>query len=250
MQKQAVYTIQENTPIAKDVYRLRLAGPTGTLTAPGQFVNILLDGFYLRRPISVCDWDDEGMTLIYKILGEGTTKLAEYPVGKKLDLLTGLGNGFDVAKAEGQKIVLIGGGVGVPPLFGLAKALVKKGDMPSVVLGFRSKQDVFYAEEFRGLGCNVTVATEDGSEGVQGFVTTALQSMDYSYYYSCGPNAMLTAIHKLGYEKSAEGQLSFEERMGCGFGACMGCSCHTTVGPKRVCVDGPVFSSEEVMLGE
>ncbi|MDL2324138.1 dihydroorotate dehydrogenase electron transfer subunit [Ruminococcaceae bacterium OttesenSCG-928-A16] len=248
MTKNAIYTIETNQPIANDVFAMRLAGPTGALVAPGQFVNILLNGFYLRRPISVCDWDEAGMLLIYKILGKGTAQMATMQPGQTLNLLTGLGNGFTVSAATGKPTVLVGGGVGVPPLFSLAKQLITAGNIPEVVLGFRSSGDVFYAEEFAKLGCKVHLATEDGTAGTKGFVTTALQDMAYDYYYTCGPNAMLQAVHALSAQKGAAGQLSFEERMGCGFGACMGCSCHTQVGPKRVCVDGPVFTSEEVVF--
>lgn len=249
MTKNAVYTIQTNQNIARDVYHMRLAGPVDAFTAPGQFVNILLDGFYLRRPISIYHWDNDGIELIYKILGEGTKAMSALAPGNKLDLLVGLGNGFDISAALGKSTVLIGGGVGVPPLYELARQLCSKGTIPKVVLGFRSKEDVFAAEAFTGLGCTVHIATEDGTQGTKGFVTTLLQNMQFDYYYTCGPNAMLQAVHQLATQKGAQGQLSFEERMGCGFGACMGCSCHTTVGPKRVCVDGPVFSSQEVILG-
>lgn len=248
MTKNAVYTIEQNRQIAKDVYFLRLAGPTGALTMPGQFVNILLDGFYLRRPISVCDWDQNGMDLIYKVLGKGTAQMAAMQPGQTLDLLVGLGNGFSIGQAGGKQVVLVGGGVGVPPLYNLAKQLIGAGNIPNVILGFRSSADVFYADAFAALGCGVQVATEDGSAGIKGFVTDALRQTEYDYYYTCGPGAMLRAVYMLGTQKGAEGQLSFEERMGCGFGACMGCSCHTLVGAKRVCVDGPVFQSGEVLF--
>lgn len=248
MKQKLVATIAENERIAKDVYRMRLACPTDALEQSGQFINILLDGFYLRRPISVCDWDERGITIIYKILGEGTADLATYEVGRPLDILVGLGNGFSTAPVTGKKVALVGGGVGVPPLYHLAKQLVQAGNTPLVVLGFRSAEDVFYAEEFAQLGCEVQVATEDGSFGRKGFVTHVLDTMQYDYYYTCGPTAMLQAVYALGEQKGATGQLSFEERMGCGFGACMGCSCHTKNGAKRVCQEGPVFASEEVLF--
>lgn len=227
---------------------MRLQGPTDAITAPGQFVNIQLDGFYLRRPISVCDWDAAGIDLIYKILGKGTAQMAKMQPGQKLNLLCGLGNGFSLPPSGVQRVVLAGGGVGIPPLYGLAKVLIKNKIIPTVVLGWAGAADVFYREEFAALGCPVQLATEDGSCGVRGFVTHAMQPLGYDYYYTCGPGGMLQAVHALGVQKGARGQLSFEERMGCGFGACMGCSCHTLVGDKRVCVDGPVFCSEEVVF--
>lgn len=248
MDKNAIYIVEKNTNIAKDVFFMRLQGPTDTIVAPGQFINIQLAGFYLRRPISVCDWDENGISIIYKILGRGTAQIAQYGAGTELDILTGLGNGFTPKKAVGKKTVLVGGGVGVPPLYGLAKALIAQNTCPDIVLGFRSAEDVFYKNEFEALGCHVEIATEDGTMGHTGFVTTPLQKMKYDYYFACGPQAMLHALHKQAKANGAIGQLSFEERMGCGFGACMGCSCETLVGAKRVCVDGPVFESEEVMF--
>lgn len=248
MKQKVTATIQENKCIAKDVYSMRLLCPTAALQKSGQFINILLDGFYLRRPISVCDWDENSITIIYKILGKGTAELALFEAGKQLDILVGLGNGFDIAQGKGKKVVLVGGGVGVPPLFNLAKQLIAVGTVPTIVLGFRSDEDAFYEKKFADLGCEVLLATEDGSAGKKGYVTTILQEMDYDYYFTCGPTAMLQAIYALSEEKKAQGQLSFEERMGCGFGACMGCSCHTKSGSKRVCVEGPVFVSEEVLF--
>lgn len=249
MIKKAIFRVEENEHIARDTHRMVLAGPTEALVAPGQFVNIQLEGFFLRRPISVCDWDEERMTLVYKIMGRGTARMAQYAPGTQLDLLLGLGNGFSLPEGLGKPpVALVGGGCGLPPLYALAKALIYAGVIPKVVMGFRAAADVFYEEEFKKLGCEVVVTTEDGSAGVKGYVTDALRDMTYGYYYACGPQGMLQAVHALGKEKNAEGQLSFEERMGCGFGACMGCSCETLVGPKRVCVDGPVFPSREVMF--
>ncbi len=242
MQQQAVYTIAENAPIARDVYRLRLEGDASWVQRPGQFVNIALTGRYLRRPISVCDWDEKGLVLIYKVVGGGTAQMAGMQAGEKLDLLTGLGNGFDIAPAAGRRIAVIGGGVGVPPLYGLCKVLRAAGQQVQCVLGFRAKEDVFYEREFVSLGCEVHVATDDGSAGTRGFVTDVLKTLDVDYYFACGPEPMLRAVHKAGLE----GQLSFEERMGCGFGACMGCSCKTLTGSKRICVEGPVLLSGEV----
>lgn len=244
----AIYNVEKNTNIAKDVFTMRLSGPTECLTQPGQFLNIKLSGFYLRRPISICDWDENGVTIIYKILGKGTAQMAQYAPGTQLDILNGLGNGFSLAEAKGKKTVLVGGGVGVPPLYGLAKQLAQQGQAPQVVLGFRSREDIFYAKELEALGCTVAIATEDGTQGEKGFVTGPLAKLDFEYYYTCGPQAMLHAVYATAKEKGAQGQLSFEERMGCGFGACMGCSCHTLTGAKRVCVEGPVFPSQEVMF--
>ena len=237
---QGLYTIVENLPIARDVYRLRLCGDTAPLTRPGQFVNIRLDGLYLRRPISVCDWQEGEMTLIYKAVGEGTRRMAAMRPGGALDLLVGLGNGFDVESARGKRVALVGGGVGLPPLFGAMRAL--QGETVACVMGFQSAADVFYEDAFRALGAKVIVTTADGTRGARGFVTDALQTLPYDYYLACGPEPMLRAVHALG----KEGLLSFEERMGCGFGACMGCVCRTITGYKRICADGPVLKSGEV----
>lgn len=241
------FLIQDHRPVAKDVYELMLAGDTSPLTAPGQFVNIALPGFYLRRPISVCDWAPGMLRLIYKVVGEGTAALAEYRPGEALDLLLPLGNGFSVP--QGVKApLLIGGGVGTPPLYGLARALVNRGLAPTVVLGFRGREDLFLEEDFRALGCRVAVATQDGSRGTAGFVTDvpALGEDGHDYYFTCGPQGMLKAVHST---LAIPGQLSFEERMACGFGACMGCSCQTLYGSKRICKDGPVLHSGEVVWG-
>lgn len=246
MFKNARYQVAENRPIAREVLRMRLLGDTRWITAPGQFVNVRVDGCYLRRPISVCDWDGGGLTLIYRAVGKGTRLLAGVRPGETLDLLTGLGNGYDLPAARGKRTVLIGGGVGVPPLYGLARRLALAGEPPAVALGFRTAADAFLAEGFLALGCEVFAATEDGSLGERGFVTGPLSRLEYEYYCACGPEPMLAAVHALGREKGAEGQLSFERRMGCGFGACMGCSCETLAGPKRICVEGPVLRSGEV----
>ncbi len=248
MRINAIYKVVKNTNIAKDVFFMRLEGPTDCIAQPGQFLNIKLSGLYLRRPISICDWDETGIDIIYKILGQGTAQMAQYAPGTELDILNGLGNGFSVEPALGKRTVLVGGGVGVPPLYGLAKRLIQQGVTPQVVLGFRSKEDVFYKQQLEALGCTVTIATEDGTQGEKGFVTGPLANIEFDYYYTCGPQAMLQAVFKTGKAKGAEGQLSFEERMGCGFGACMGCSCKTLTGAKRVCVEGPVFPSQEVLF--
>ena len=240
--KQSIFEIIENRPLTESVYEMRLAGDTGEITAPGQFVNIKLDGLYLRRPISVCDRTDGVLTLVYKVVGRGTEKMAAMVAGEKLDILTGLGNGYDLSKA-GERPLLLGGGVGVPPLYLLAKTLIAEGKRPYVILGFNTKSEVFYEEEFRALGALVTVTTVDGSYGTKGFVTNALPE-EYTYFYTCGPEPMLKAVWK---STVTSGQLSFEERMGCGFGACMGCSCKTLTGNKRICKEGPVMVKEEIL---
>ena len=231
--------IGKNALLAPDVYEMTLVGDASAITAPGQFINIRLDGLYLRRPISVCDWGEGWIRVIYKVVGKGTAQMAQMTPGQKLDVLTGLGNGYDLAPARGKRIALVGGGVGIPPLSGLAKRL--GGEAFCCVLGFNRASEIFYAEEFAQYG-KVVLTTADGSAGVRGFVTDALRQLDYDYYFACGPEPMLRAVHALG----KEGQLSFEARMGCGFGACMGCSCEMLAGPKRICVDGPVMRSGEV----
>lgn len=240
--KQSLFTIKENTPLTKSVYRMRLVGDTSDITAPGQFVNILLDGLFLRRPISVCDRVDGELTIVYKVVGKGTEKMSQMKEGT-LDILTGLGNGYDLS-LSGEKPLLLGGGVGVPPMYLLAKDLIREGKQVSVILGFNTKDEIFYEEEFRALGADVTVATADGSYGVKGFVTDAMKGMDYTYFYTCGPEPMLKAVWNAS---ATSGQFSFEERMGCGFGACMGCSCKTLTGNKRICKDGPVLKKEEIL---
>lgn len=240
--KQGIFTILTNEPLTDTVYRMVLKGDTSAITAPGQFVNIKLDGLYLRRPISVCDCVDGELTLVYKVVGKGTEQMSTMSVGEQLDVLTGLGNGYATASA-GVHALLLGGGVGVPPLYMLAKTLIAQGKTVSVVLGFNTKNEVFYEQEFKALGANVTVTTVDGSYGVKGFVTDALPA-SYDYFFTCGPEPMLKAVYK---NTVTEGQFSFEERMGCGFGACMGCSCKTVTGYKRICKDGPVLTKEEIL---
>ena len=241
--KQVFYTVLSNERIANDVYKMLLAGDTSDITAPGQFVNIKLDGLFLRRPISVCDYDEGKLTLIYKVVGEGTRIMSEMGEGVTLDTLIGLGNGYNTEKS-GDAPLLIGGGVGVPPMYNLARKLTGEGKRVSVILGFNSAGDVFYEDEFRALGAEVYVATADGSYGTKGFVTTVMASLDYSYFYTCGPEPMFRAIDKIA---KTSGQYSFEERMGCGFGACMGCSCKTLTGNKRICKEGPVMEREEII---
>ena len=241
--KQSIFNILSNENIAPNVYRMVLSGDTSHITASGQFVNILLDGFFLRRPISVNDYDENTLTIIYKVVGRGTEAMAEMSAGKELDILTGLGNGYDTADS-GDRPLLVGGGVGVPPLYNLAKKLIAEGKKVSVILGFNTKDEIFCEKEFSDLGCCVTVTTVDGSYGTKGFVTDALSEIDYTYTYSCGPEPMLKALYAAS---STEGQYSFEERMGCGFGACMGCSCKTKYGNKRICKDGPVLRKGEII---
>ena len=240
--KQSIFTIVENKALTKDVYRMVLEGDTSAITASGQFVNIQLAGKFLRRPISVCDWNETTLTIVYKVVGHGTEQMCGMTVGEKLDILTGLGNGYDLTLA-GNAPVLIGGGVGVPPMYGAAKKLVELGIKPTVILGFNTASEIFYEEEFKALGCDVTVTTVDGSYGVKGFVTNALPE-NYTYFYTCGPEPMLKAVYKA---TATSGQMSFEERMGCGFGACMGCSCKTLTGYKRICKEGPVMKKEEIL---
>lgn len=236
--------VESNKKIAKDIYEMILLGDTSEIVKPGQFVNILIEGCYLRRPISVCDVNEGQLKIIYKVVGEGTEKMASLTHGKNLDILTGLGNGFDVTKGENP--VVIGGGVGVPPMYMLCKELIKAGKKPVVILGFNTKEDVFYKDEFEKLGLETVVATADGSMGVKGFVTDALKNVKtYSYFFTCGPEPMLKALYDATGDIS--GQLSFEERMGCGFGACMGCSCKTKYGNKRICKDGPILEKEEII---
>ena len=240
--KQSLFEIVENTALTRDVYKMVLVGDTSAVTASGQFVNIQLDGLYLRRPISVCDCEGDTLTLLYKVVGKGTKHMSKTTDGK-LDVLTGLGNGYDLSKS-GEKPLLIGGGVGVPPLYMLAKKLVAEGKSVSVILGFNTKEEIFYEEEFRALGVKVSVTTVDGSYGIKGFVTEAMKEIDYTYFYTCGPEPMLKAIYSAS---TTSGQFSFEERMGCGFGACMGCSCKTITGFKRICKEGPVLEKEEIL---
>ncbi len=241
--KQSVFEIRSNEALTDSVYKMILVGDTSDITNCGQFVNIQLDGMFLRRPISVCDYDEETLTLVYKVVGKGTEAMSVMTAGTKLDILTGLGNGYDLKEA-GEKPVLLGGGVGVPPMYNLAKKLREQGKEVKVILGFNTKGEIFYEEEFKALGCDVTVTTVDGSYGVKGFVTTVLENTDYTYFYTCGPEPMLKAVHKTSV---TSGQMSFEERMGCGFGACMGCSCKTLTGYKRICKEGPVMKKEEIL---
>ncbi len=240
---QVFYKVSYNKCIARDVWELRLTGDTSAITAAGQFVNFKVEDCYLRRPISVCTYDSEGLTVIYKVVGRGTELMTKWEAGHEVDTLTGLGNGYDLS-LSGDKPLLIGGGVGVPPMYHLCKLLRDAGREVTVILGFGTAQEVFYAEEFRALGATVYVTTADGSVGTHGFVTDVMKDLDYTYFYTCGPMPMFRAIEKIA---KTSGQFSFEERMGCGFGACMGCSCKTLTGNKRICIDGPVMKREEII---
>ncbi len=241
--KQGIFTVTENRKIASSVFEMTLAGDTSDITAPGQFVNIQLDGFFLRRPISVCDCEDGTLRLIYKVVGKGTEAMSGLASGTGLDILTGLGNGYNT-EVSGDRPLLLGGGVGVPPMYMLCKKLLAEGKDVTVILGFNTESEVFYEEEFKALGAKVLVTTADGSKGIKGFVTDAMNGIDYTYFYTCGPEPMLKAVYN---KSTTSGQLSFEERMGCGFGACMGCSCKTKYGNKRICKDGPVLVKEEII---
>jgi len=240
--KQVYLKITENYPLTETVYRMRLEGDASDITRPGQFINIKIDGMFLRRPISVFDKDDSSVTIIYKVVGKGTEVMSAMECGTVLDVLTGLGNGNDTS-VSGESPLLIGGGVGVPPLYMLAKKLIAEGKKVSVILGFNTKSEVFCEEDFKALGADVTVTTVDGSYGVKGFVTNAM-NVPYTYFYTCGPEPMLKAVYKAS---TTSGEMSFEERMGCGFGACMGCSCKTLTGYKRICKEGPIMKKEEIL---
>ena len=240
--KQSVFTITKNTNLTSNVYIMTLKGDTQGIRC-GQFVNIQLDGLFLRRPISVCDCEGDVLTLIYKVVGRGTEKMSHMTEGESIDLLTGLGNGYNTTPS-GERPLLLGGGVGVPPLYMLCKKLISEGKHPTVILGFNKADEVFYENEFKALGADVIVCTADGSYGVKGFVTTAMEGIDYTYFFTCGPEPMLKAVYKA---TTTEGQMSFEERMGCGFGACMGCSCKTITGYKRICKEGPVMRKKEIL---
>ena len=237
------FRLLENVPLTSAVWRMRLGGDTSGITRPGQFVQLKLPGFYLRRPISVCDWDGDSLTLVYKVVGQGTEAMTGLRPDETLDLLTGLGNGFDV-NACGQRPLLVGGGVGLPPMIGLCRALVESGKKPAVLAGFNTAAEVFLRDAVEQLGAPFVLATMDGSAGVKGLVTDAMGSLDFDSVCACGPEPMLRAVYQAA---DVPGQFSFEERMGCGFGACMGCSCKTKYGSKRICKDGPVLAREEII---
>lgn len=245
MYKKGIYTILSNEPLTPAVYRMVLEGDTQYITRSGQFINIELTGKYLRRPISVADYDDKTVTIIYKVVGSGTEHMRGMAQGEKLDILTGLGNGFSTDN-DAKRPLLVGGGVGVPPMYNLCKRLLSEGKSPTVIIGFNTKAELFYEEEFKALGVDVVVATADGSAGVKGFVTDAIREakVEFDYLYTCGPLPMLKALYDA---TDVPAEFSFEERMGCGFGACMGCSCKTKYGNKRICKDGPVLKREEII---
>ncbi len=237
------FIITEHLPLTRLVWRMRLRGDTSAITRPGQFVQLQLPGFYLRRPISVCDWDSESLTLVYKVVGNGTDAMTGYRPGMALDLLTGLGNGFDTARC-GMRPLLVGGGVGLPPLVGLCRALLREGKQPTVLAGFGTADEIFLRDEIEQMGAPMTVTTMDGSEGMHGLVTDALSKLDFDSVCACGPLPMLRALDSA---TTVPGQYSFEERMGCGFGACMGCTVRVKGGYKRICKDGPVLDKEEIL---
>ena len=241
--KQGIFTVESNIKLTDSVFEIKLKGDTSDITACGQFVNVKIEGFYLRRPISVCDLQDDVLTLVYKTVGRGTEKMSAMMPGERLDLLTGLGNGYDLS-ASGDKPLLLGGGVGVPPMYLLAKELMAQGKEVSVILGFNTKSEVFYEKQFKDIGAEVRVTTADGTYGAKGFITDIMNEKPYSYFYCCGPEPMLKAVYRAS---KSSGQFSFERRMGCGFGACMGCSCKTVTGNKRICREGPVLRKEEIL---
>lgn len=245
MYKQGIYKIVSNAPLTPAVYRMVLKGDTQYITRSGQFINIELEGKFLRRPISVADYDERTITIIYKVVGRGTEQMAKMTEGQTLDILTGLGNGFSTDN-DAQRPLLVGGGVGVPPMYNLCKRLLAEGKHPTVVMGFNTASELFYYNEFRELGVEVYCSTADGSMGVKGFVTDVIRekALTFDYLYTCGPLPMLKALYDA---TDVEAEFSFEERMGCGFGACMGCSCKTKYGNKRICKDGPVLKREEII---
>ncbi len=243
--KQGLFSITQNEKIAQSIYKMRLSGDTSAIKKAGQFVNIKLDGFFLRRPISVCDYTAEELLIIYKVVGKGTEKMSAMEKGEQLDILTGLGNGYDLT-VKTEKPVLIGGGVGVPPLYKLSKELKNQGKRVSVILGFNSEKEIFFEEEFMEIADRVLICTADGSYGIKGFVTDAVKDIDFDYFFTCGPEPMFKALEST-IDKGISGQMSFEQRMGCGFGACMGCSCKTLTGNKRICREGPVLFREEII---
>ncbi len=240
--KQGLFRIAENRPLTEKVSRLCLEGDCSHVGEPGQFVDLRLEGLFLRRPLSVCDVEGDRLTLLYEESGKGTALLRTLPEGTVLDVLTGLGRGFDRSLA-GSSPLLIAGGTGASPLYGLAKRLCAEGRDVTVILGFATAAERFYEEEFRALGVTLCVCTEDGSYGRAGFVTEAMDR-PASYFYTCGPKAMMQSVCA---RAETDGQLSLAVRMGCGFGACMGCRVETISGGRRVCKDGPVFGKGEIL---
>lgn len=241
--KQTTLMVYKNNPIIAGVYKLVLSGNVSAIQRPGQFIELAVPGHFLRRPFSVCDWDRDSVTVVYRVIGEGTKCLAAMMPGEGLDALTGLGNGFDTS-VSGNRPLLVAGGSGVPMMLCLAKKLLSEGKAVTAILGYRTASDIFLADDIRYLGVDVRLTTEDGSAGVRGMVTDAMADLDYTYFYTCGPEAMFRAVNAAA---KTSGQFSLEARMGCGYGACMGCTIETKNGPKRVCKDGPVFMREDLL---
>ena len=274
--KKEILTVISNRPVdaLSKVYQMELSGCSEE-QRPGQFVNIELDGLFLRRPISVCDWKDGVLTLLYKLVGKGTALMATLQPGARLDVLCSLGNGFDIDIPALTRPLLVGGGIGTAPLYLLARRLKERGVSPTVILGFNTASEIIYEKEFKALGLRTLVTTVDGSYGTPGFVTDALPLLasasapssvgasvsdpstvgdsvsdsstvgasGYDYCYACGPMPMLRA---LAPKLASPAQFSLEERMGCGTGICMGCTCPQLTGTKRICKDGPVFRLDEI----
>ena len=236
------YTVVKNEEIAPGTYYMTIAGDTSQIKDPGQFINIKIDGLYLRRPMSICSYDEESMSIIYKVVGKGTEAMSRMPAGDSFDALSPLGNGFDTEKIP-EGALLIGGGAGAMPIYTLAMILRDKGKKPHVIIGFNREEEIFFADEFRDLGVELTIATMDGSVGVKGTVVDAMEKANRPYVCVCGPDPMMKAVA----EHSSGGQFDLGARMACGFGACMGCTVITKSGPKRVCKDGPIFDQEEII---
>ena len=244
MDKIKTMNIISNIQLTQDIYKMILEVDTSFITNPGQFINITIDNKYLKRPISISDYTDNSLTIIYKVVGKGTKILSNKIKGETIEALVGLGNGFTIK--DNKEVLLVGGGVGIPPLYNLAKQLINNNTKVNVLLGFNTINDIFYDKEFKELGCTVYITTIDGSKGIKGHIGNGLQEYNLTnlYYYSCGPKPMLKALTQIS---NNQGQLSFEARMGCGFGACMGCSIEVKDGYKRICKEGPIFSSEEIL---
>lgn len=252
MNRDVLLKIVENRRIATKTWMMKLKGDTRYITNPGQFVNLLIKGKYLRRPISVGDYisDENGeLILFYDVVGEGTAMIAEMHPGKNIQSLMGLGNGFDTEK-DCLRPALIGGGIGTAPLLALAKKLLNNGKKPVAFLGFNTCNDIVLEKDLNEIGIETIISTADGSKGTKGYVTDACKNYEKNnpgildYFYACGPTPMLKAVCQ---EIKLPGELSLDERMGCGFGACMCCSVKTKDGAKRICKDGPVFKKEELI---
>lgn len=245
MYKRDIYKVVSNQRLTAKTMKMVLEGDTQYITCAGQFVNVAVEGKFLRRPISVCDYDEKTITLLYDVVGEGTKAMSQMEEGAMLDLLTGLGNGFSENEPM-EKPILLGGGIGCAPLYNLAKKLIARGLQPVVVLGFNGEKDVVAADMFEALGVRTYVATVDGSCGTKGFVTDVLREKEVQgdYFYACGPMPMLRAVCG-GLDMA--GEVSLDERMACGFGVCMCCSIETKSGTKRICKEGPVFRKEDLI---